>query len=68
MKTLYISPDIDTDNPAVLSYIYHTISKLAIDGIKVNHSQLIPVENNDNDLTDSLFIYKEGFTLKYRVK
>lgn len=67
-KQLYVSNDIDADSPAVMSYIYHTISKLAVDGIKVNHSQIIPVEETDEHLTDSLFIYKEGFRLKHRVK
>ena len=68
LKQLYVSNDIDTDSPAVMGYVYHIISKLAVDNIKVNHSQLVQVEETDEHLTDSLFIYKEGFTLKYRVK
>lgn len=69
-KTLYISPDIDMNNSAHLSYVHHTVSQL-----RLSH---IPLENlygnypltakTDDDLTDSLFIYKEGFTLKYRIK
>lgn len=66
-KTLYVSLEIDLLNPGHLSYINHTLSKVRVDYNVTYNNPPKQVETDDN-LTDSLFIYKENFTLKYRIK